>query len=67
MSKQYVALQVNDDQCEEWPCDTVEEIEAAQQRMREVGLGFAKVMVGEGPDAYANGQILLANDPKEAS
>jgi hypothetical protein len=51
---------VIDDQ--EYYVDTVEEIEAAEQLLADLGIGSAVVYVGDGPDAVETSATIFAAD-----
>lgn len=63
---QFILINTGAEDSTPYPLDSVEQIEAAQDAMREHGMDSAPVYVGDpdDPDSYRAGHDLLAREPR---
>lgn len=48
----YIVIEQPEFDCLEYPLDTPEQVTEAQAALREAGMTYADVYVGDGPDSY---------------
>lgn len=51
----------NEGETEIWPCEDIEDIEAAENRLAELGIQSAPIWVGSAPDSVKTGQTVFAS------